>query len=137
MKCFFVISAILGNVFLLSAQDSWQVILNHRNVLTTSVSDETKNQKMVKAGDWRSAGYLEIKYKDKSHSNWKHLLEFTDENGTQIFTKDSVTARIPLKTLSKLYMGKKELRIYMMTNPPNPMMAAPSKRVHLVTLKLP
>jgi ligand-binding SRPBCC domain-containing protein len=137
MKPFLIIIAILGNVLLLSAQDSWQVILNHRNVLTTSVSDESKNQKMVKTADWKSTGYLEIKYKDKSHSNWKHLLEFTDESGTQIFTKDSVTARVPLKTLSKLYMGKKELKIYMMINPPNPMMAAPSRRVHLVTLKLP
>ncbi|HEY9662185.1 MAG TPA: hypothetical protein V6C65_27335, partial [Allocoleopsis sp.] len=87
--------------------------------------------------DWKTTGYLDVKYNDKTRRNWKHLFEFTDENGTQVFTKDSIIAHVPLKTLTKMMAGKKQLKIYMMINPPDPMMAAPSRRVHLATLKLP
>ena len=96
------------------------------------------NIKKINSTDWKKNGYLEVSYKETTPSTWLHSLQFTDDTGNQLLIKDSVTAaKIPIAVLRRLFAGKKQLKIYMLINPPNPMMMAPSRMIHLATLKLP
>lgn len=143
-KIFFAFSFLLLH-FMLSAQlvppqreDSWKISLNKIAVLSSSESNELLNTKKIKSTDWKKNGYLEVNYKEVNPSTWLHSLQFTDELGNQLLIKDSTTAaKIPTAILRKLFAGKKQLKIYMVINPPNPMMAAPSRMLHLGTLRLP
>ncbi len=119
-------------------EDSWKISLNKKTVLISSQSDELRNIKKISSAEWKKNGYLEVIYKEKTPSNWIHNLQFTDEQGNPLLEKDSTfTAKIPTATLRKLFAGKKQMKIYMVINPPNPMMMAPSRMIHLVTLRLP
>lgn len=138
MKRFITIITLLTSTIFASAQDSWKISLNKITVLTSNKSDDLLNVKKVKTTEWKKNGYLEVIYKEANPSTWLHALQFTDELGNQLLVKDSVTsAKIPIAALRKLFAGKKQLKIYMLINPPNPMMMAPSRMIHLITLKLP
>jgi hypothetical protein len=138
MKNFVTIFGLLITTLLASAQDSWKISLNKITVLTSSVSNELLNTKKIKSADWKKNGYLEVSYKETTPSNWLHSLQFTDETGNPLLVKDGVTAaKIPIATLRKLYAGKKQVKIYMVINPPDPKMMAPSRMLHLGTLRLP
>ena len=132
-----------GVIFLLllhimQAQDSWKIALNKKAILVSSESNELLNIKKINAADWKKNGYLEVIYKETNPGNWLHSLQFTDELGNQFLVKDStMTAKISIAALRKLFAGKKQLKIYMVINPPNPMMGAPSRMLHLGTLRLP
>jgi hypothetical protein len=121
----------------MQAQDSWKVTLNNKTLLSSSKSDETLNTKKVKSTDWKKNGFLEISYTETTPSSWLHSMQFTDELGNQLLTKDSVYAKIPTASIWKLMAGKKQLKIYMAISPSNPMIMAPSRLLHLCTLKLP
>jgi hypothetical protein len=122
----------------MQAQDSWKITLNKKTLLISSESNELVNIKKINSTDWKKNGYLEVSYKETTPGNWLHSLQFTDELGNQLLVKDSTTtAKIPIAALRKLFKGKKQLKIYMVINPPNPMMAAPSRMLHLGTLRLP
>ena len=126
------------STFFAAGQASWKISLNRITVLVSSESNELLNIKKIKSSDWKKNGYLEVSYKEITPSNWLHSLQFTDETGNQLLVKDGVTAaKIPIATLRKLYAGKKQVKIYMVINPPNPMMGAPSRMLHLGTLRLP
>jgi hypothetical protein len=119
----------------LMAQGSWQILVNRKLQISSSSSDENKNIKTIKSSDWKSSGYLDIRYKPEG--NHKYILQLTDEAGNEQWKINATSAKLKLSTLRKLFAGKKELKIYMILNPPNDMMAMPSKLVHLGTLKLP
>ncbi len=119
----------------LFAQGSWQILVNRKLQISSSVSDEKLNIKTIKSSDWKSSGYLNIRY--KPDGNHKYILQLTDEAGNELWKINTTTAKLKLSTIRKLFAGKKELKIYMILNPPNDMMAMPSKMVHLGTLKLP
>ena len=126
------------STFLAAGQDRWKISLNKITVLVSSESNELLNIKKIKSADWKKNGYLEISYKETTRSNWLHSILFTDDLGNQLLVKDSTTAvKIPIAVLRKLFAGKKQLKIYMVINPPNPMMGAPSRMLHLGTLRLP
>jgi hypothetical protein len=138
MKTFVAIFALVITTLAANAQDSWKISLNKITVLTAGESNELLNTKKIKSADWKKNGYLEVVYKESPPGNWLHSLQFTDETGNQLLVKDGVTAaKIPIATLRKLYAGKKQVKIYMVINPPNPMMGAPSRMLHLGTLRLP
>ena len=138
MKSFVIIFGLLITTLVANAQDSWKISLNKITVLTSKESNELLNTKKIKSADWKKNGYLEVSYKETTPSNWLHSLQFTDETGNQLLVKDRATAaKIPIATLRKLYAGKKEIKIYMVINPPNPMMGAPSRMLHLGTLQRP
>ncbi len=138
MKSFVTIIALLMTTLFAGAQNSWKISLNKKTVLTSNESNELLNTKKIKQTDWKKNGYLEVSYKETNHSTWLHSLQFTDELGNQLLVKDSViAAKIPIAVLRKLFAGKKQLKIYMIINPPNPMMGAPSRMLHLGTLRLP
>lgn len=120
------------------AQTSWQLVLHKKNLLIGKEVSEEKNVKLLRSSDWKKNGYLEINYREEQPSSWIHNLKFLDENEQEILSKDStLSTRINTKTLRSLFAGKKEIKIYMMILPPDPMMAAPARRIHLATLKLP
>lgn len=138
MKNFVAIIALLISTFFAAGQDSWKISLNKITVLVSSESNELLNTKKIKSTDWKKNGYLEVIYKETTPSNWLHSIQFTDETGNQLLIKDNVTAaKIPIAALRKLFAGKKQIKIYMVISPPNPMMMAPSRMLHLGTLRLP
>ncbi len=128
----------MASAGLANAQNSWKVVLHKKILLTSTVVSEEKNVKSIKSSDWKKAGYLEVEFKEAPPSGWLHSLRFMDEKGNEMLVRDSVTsAKISTVTLRKLFAGKKQVKIIMMISPPNPMMMAPSRLIHLVTLKLP
>jgi beta-lactamase class A len=138
MKNFLMMISFMSITPINQAQNSWKISLNRITVLTSSESNELVNIKKINSTDWKKNGYLEVVFLETTPSNWLHSLQFTDENGNQLLIKDSTTtAKIPIAALRKLFAGKKQLRINMVINPPNPMMMAPSRMLHLGTLKLP
>ncbi|MBL0233734.1 MAG: hypothetical protein IPQ08_08710 [Chitinophagaceae bacterium] len=134
MKLLSLISLMFFSSNLL-AQGSWQIIVNRKLQISGSISDENKNVKTIKSSDWKSGGYLDIRYKPQG--NYKFVLQLTDETGNEQWKIDTTSAKLKLSTIRKLFAGKKEMKIYMILNPPNDMMMAPSKILHLGTLKLP
>ncbi len=138
MKNFVALIILLMSTLFTNGQDSWKITLNKTTVLSSSKPDELLNSKKIKSTDWKKNGYLEVSYNETTPSNWRHSIQFADEKGNPVLTKDSTTAaKIPTATLRKLFAGKKQIKIYMVTDPPNPMMMAPSRMIHLATLRLP
>ena len=136
MKVWALIAVLLFSASL-QAQESWQVILNRKTLISSSVSNETKNTRIVKLADWKSTtGYLEIRFREKNPSKWAHFIQLADENENELWKIDSTVAKAKLSTIRKLFNGKKQMKIYMIINPPENIMA-PSRRIHLATLKLP
>jgi len=122
----------------LGQETSWRILVNNKTIISSHVSDESVNIKPVRSSEWKKSGYLEVNYKDQPVSNWKHSLRFADEQGNELLVKDnSKSAKVTLASLRKLFTGKKQLKVYIVISPPNQMMAAPTRMVHLGTLKLP
>jgi hypothetical protein len=120
------------------SQDSWRVTLHKKLLVTGNSSMENIVPKTIRSADWKKSGYLEVKYKESQTSSFLHRIRFTDELENELFAKDSIlSVKISTSSLRKLFAGKKQVRIYMVLSPPNPMMAMPSRMVHLATLKLP
>lgn len=138
MKNFVALITLLTSTHFAMGQNTWKISLNKTTVLVSSESDELLNIKNIKSTDWKKNGYLEVNYKETTQGSWLHSVQFTDELGNQLLIKDSsTTAKIPIAALRKLYAGKKQVKIYMVISPPNPMMMAPTRMLHLVTLRLP
>ncbi|MGQ0738899.1 MAG: hypothetical protein ACT4OJ_07575 [Bacteroidota bacterium] len=138
MKKICILATLMMATGLIHAQESWQVILHKKVVLTGKEISEEKNIKPVTSADWKKNGWLEVNFKEEPKTTWRHSIQFTDENGTQLLIRDSVTfTKVATSSLRKLFAGKKQVKIYMIISPPNPMMLAPTRMKHLVTLKLP
>ena len=126
------------STFFAAGQYSWKITLDKVTLLVSNESNEIRNIKKIKSTDWKKKGYLAISFKEATPSTWTHSIQFTDDAGNQLLIKENtMSAKIPLATLRKLYAGKKQMKIYMLINPPNPMMMAPSRIVHLGTFLLP
>lgn len=138
MKKILAVLTILFFAAAVSAQNSWSVVLHKKVLLIGKTGDEQKNVKLIRSSDWKKNGYLEIRFKEDQPSSWHHSLRFTDEAGNEHLVKDScVTARISTSSLRKTFAGKKQVKIYMMIAPTDPMSMAPARRFHLATLQLP
>ena len=126
------------STFFAAGQYSWKITLDKSTLLVSNESNEITNIKKIKSADWKKKGNLDISFKEATPSDWPHSIQFTDDMGNPLLVKDNtMTAKIPLATLRKLYAGKKQMKIYMVINPPNPMMLAPSRMLHLGTFLLP
>ena len=119
----------------LLAQGSWQISVNRKLQVSSSTSDEQLNKKTLHSADWKSTGYIDIRYKPEG--THKYILQLTDEVNNELWKIDTTSVKLKLSLIRKLFAGRKELKIYMILNPPNDMMTIPSRIVHLVTLKLP
>ena len=112
--------------------------MNNKLLISSHVSDEKVNVKAIKSSEWKKNGWLEVNYKETTKSTWHHSLRFSDEAGNELLVKDNVTsAKITLSSLRKLFTGKKQLNIYIVIAPSDPMIMAPARMIHLGTLKLP
>ena len=133
---FLIMSILLGS--LTGSPDSWRIVLNGKLLLSSHESNEAVNIKLIKSSEWKKNGYLEVIYNEAVPSTWIHALQFTDENGVELLVKDNVkNIKISTSTLRKMLLGKKQLKIYMVISPPNKLMMAPTRMIHLGTLKLP
>lgn len=120
------------------AQDSFQVVLHKKIVMSSAEFSAEKNVKLIKSTDWKKNGYLEVTYKVASQSAlWSYKLQFADEKGNMLMEKDSSYAKLSTQSLRKLFAGKKQIIISIITGPKDPMMMAPAKMKQLATLKLP
>jgi hypothetical protein len=120
------------------SQDSWRITLHKKLMVTGNSSMETVNPKAIRSGDWKKPGHLEVSYKEAQSGSLLHRIRFTDEMDNELLAKDStLKVRISTTSLRKLFAGKKQVKIYMVISPPNPMMGMPSRMIHLATLKLP
>lgn len=138
MKKFFILITLLFLAAGLSAQDSWRLVLHKKLLLTGKGENEEKNVRLIRSADWKKSGYLEVSYKEEHPSSWHHSIRFADEQDNELLVKDSViSARVPTASLRKIFAGKRQVKIYMIIAPSDPMIMAPARRIHLATLKLP
>ncbi len=120
------------------AQDSFQVVLHKKIVMSSAEFSAEKNVKLIKSSDWKKNGNLEVTYKVASPSAlWSYKLQFADEKGNMLLQKDSSYAKITTQSLRQLFAGKKQIIISIMIGPKDPLMMAPAKMKQLATLKLP
>lgn len=80
-------------------------------------------------------------YKEaKPAAGWIRSLMFFDENDNDLLRKDSISAttKIDNAAIKQLFAGKKKIRIYTISLPTDPNLAARIRvrRVHLCTLEL-
>ena len=138
MKLLITIMSLFFAAAPLQAQDSWRIVMNSKLLISSHVSDEKVNVKAIKSSEWKKNGWLEVNYKETTKSSWHHTLRFTDEAGNELLVKENETsAKITLSSLRKLFIGKKQLKIYIVISPSDPMIMAPAYIIHLGTLKLP
>lgn len=120
------------------AQDSFQVVLHKKIVMSSAEFSAEKNVKLIKSSDWKKNGNLEVTYKVASPSAlWSYKLQFADEKGNMLLQKDSSYAKITTQSLRQLFAGKKQIIVSIMIGPKDPLMMAPAKMKQLATLKLP
>lgn len=123
---------------LIYAQHSWNILLHKKVLLAGKEANEEKNVKPVKSSDWKKSGYLEVYFKEEEPSNWNHSLRFSDELGNELLVKENVlSTKVSTSSLRKIFAGKKQVKIYMVIAPSDPMIMAPVRMIHLATLKLP
>ncbi|MFM2139453.1 MAG: hypothetical protein RJA57_1760 [Bacteroidota bacterium] len=138
MKWFCTLFLLLTGPTFLRAQQSWHIVLNKKVILSATESDETMHVVSLSATDWKRNGYLDVTYREKAVSQWHHSIRFSDETGTERLVRDSATSvRIPMSMLRNSFAGRKQILIHITIAPPDPMMMAPVRRIHLATLKLP
>lgn len=122
-------------------QDSWKVVLNKKQLLKANTESETVNSKKVNRSLFKQPSYLEITYTQKQvTAGWTRSLLFFDENDTELYRKDKVkgTMKISNSILLKLFSTKKNIKIYTISTPTDPSIAATVRirRVHLCTIDL-
>lgn len=121
-----------------AAQNSWKITMNKKVILSASAESEEKNRLSVSSSDWKAAGTLEVEYSDNPSSAWLHSIHFMDENRNDILVRDSTKKmQVNLSELRKAFSKHKEMKIYLMISPPDPLMMAPTRLIHLATIKLP
>lgn len=141
MKKILAIVAILFSGLFGHAQDHWKIKLNGKVLLSSSDENESLNKRKVKKTEWKKQGTLDILYKEVPvKAGWHRSLLFMDETENELTRKDSIkaTTRIQLAQLRKLFEGKKKVKIYTISLPDDPALAATIRvrRVHLCTLEL-
>jgi hypothetical protein len=138
MKKAFILVIMIMSAGLIHAQNSWNIVLHKKVLLTGKEANEEKNVKLVKSSDWKKTGYLEVYFKEEQPSTWNHSNRFSDELGNELLVKDKVlSTKISTASLRKTFAGKKQVKIYMVIAPSDPMIMAPARMIHLATLKLP
>jgi hypothetical protein len=122
--------------------DSWKIKWHKRTIVETGKEDEMVNKKTVKKGELDNDYCLEITYKESSpqkEKEWKRSFLLFDENDNELIRKDSTrNVLIPASELKTLFGDKTKIRIYTVTLPTDPNMAASIRvrRVHLATIEL-
>lgn len=144
-KLFLLLSFICINMLSQSQSlkaDAWIIKWNNKTILETGKENQSLNTKKIKKTDLDKKYCLEITYKEADRTkekDWNRSFLIYGETDNEIFRKDSTrNAKIPAIELKKLFGDQKKIRIYTMTIPTDPNLAARVRvrRVHLCTLEL-
>ena len=141
MKRLYWILIFFFSTMFANAQNSWKIKLNGKLVLAATAEDEAKNISKIKKTELNTKGSLDVLYKtSKPSAEWIRSLMFYGETDNEVFRKDSVTAttQIKLTKIKELFGAGKKIRIYTISIPADPNLAARVRvrRVHLCTLEL-
>ena len=147
MKHFFLgLLAVTG--FLLAAAqsapktDTWSIKLNGENVFTASKENETANTVKIAARDLvKKNSCVEINYVPAlANAGWSRSIMLYDENDNELLNKkmSGDSLYIAGSEWKKLATQKKKIKIYTISLPDDPKLAATVRvrRVHLCTLEL-
>jgi hypothetical protein len=139
MKIIFLAAIVLVSNRPVQAQDSWKIKWNNKTILSANKEDEAANIRSIKLSDWKKNGNLEIIYKEEIPDTilWHSFILFDEEDHQLLSREKTLTAKISIQSLRKLFAGKKQIKIYSIVSPRNPMIALKILRIHLCTLQLP
>jgi hypothetical protein len=124
---------------MVSAQDSWKVVLNGKNSLSTSTESEEKNVVNVKASDLSKKNDFVIAYTQKEkNADWQRSIIAVDENDHELLNKQTDKLKIKNSELQALFKKSNKIRFYTISLPKDPAKRAVVRvrRVHLCTLVL-
>jgi len=138
MKILLLIMVSLTSLLAQSQSNGWEITLNNRIFLEIPAEIEKAPVRRISKSEWIKKGSLEIKYYNTEKNSWKRSFSLTDQLENEMLVAENTSyVKISLMKLRRLFKGKKEIRIYTTISPPNPLMGAPSRRIHLCTLRLP
>ncbi len=139
MKTILLIAIFFFNQKIVFSQDSWTIKWNKKTILFASKEDEVANTRLIKHSGWKKNGNLEIIYTEAETDTilWHSFLLLDEEDHQLLSREKTLTAKIAIPLLRKLFAGKKQIRIYTIVSPRNPKFAVKIRRVHLCTLQLP
>ena len=120
------------------AQTQWKILLNNQVILSADSENEARNKVIIPASAWKSSGTLEVDFQGSPKPAWLHSIHITNMEGVDKLVRDSTRhSQFSVATIKKALGGIKIFKILMVISPPDPLMMAPTRMIHLATLKLP
>ena len=117
--------------------DKWQIKWNGKAILSTAAESEKDNVRKV---DFNENTVLALSYKEATpKADWARSFLLFDEGDNELLRKENVSmTKIGSEELKKAIGNNKTIRIYTISLPTDPQMAAQVRvrRVHLCTLVL-
>ncbi len=123
------------NIF---SQDKISVTINNKMRGETAVG-EGPYVLTVNRSKYRNISKLVLRYKVQTTSPYKRTIEVTDADENSIYTlvegKNGIY-NINVSVIKKKLLNQKTIKVFLMENPANSMMAMPSRRKLLIELHL-
>lgn len=138
MKLFLVLLLSLTS-FSVFAQNSWKVCFDKKTLLSTSEESEEKNIIKISAADLKKYKNFTISYKqEEPQKGWRRTISFYDDNNNELSKQTGNRFTIKSGTLKNLFQTSKIIKVYTVSLPTDPNLAAQVRvrRVHLCTLVL-
>jgi hypothetical protein len=129
----------LSLAFFASAQDSWKVVHNGKEKLSTGVERPDGNVVTVNRVDLSKTGTFLIKYTEKEpQTGWTRTIAMVDKGENELHTHAGNLFTISNANLKKLFNKVNTIYVYTWARPNDPELAARIRirRVHLCTIKL-
>ncbi|MBC7949742.1 MAG: hypothetical protein H7Y42_17790 [Chitinophagaceae bacterium] len=123
-------------------EDGWKIKWNKKTILEASSENEKANTRKLRKADLQKNYTLDIYYKEgnaKNQAEWKRSFLFFDDKDNQLLDKpEAGHVRLTSALLRKLFKNSKKIKIYTLSIPTDPDVAARVRvrRVHLATLEL-
>lgn len=122
-------------------ENSWTVKWNKKVLLTATGENENANTRKLKKTELSKKYFLEIIYKEADPvkaKEWKRSFLFFGDTENELLRKDStLNVKIAATELKRIFGKQKRIRIYTLSIPTDPDLAARVRvrRVHICTLK--
>lgn len=120
-------------------QDSWKVCFDKKNLLETSEENEEKNLLKISAADLKKYKSFIISYTEtEPQKGWRRTIAIYDTNDKELSKQTGNKLTLKSSTVKNLLQTSKTLKIYTVSLPTDPNLAAQIRvrRVHLCTLVL-
>lgn len=121
------------------AQNSWKVCFDKKTLLSTAEEDDVKNLIKVAASDLTKHKSVVVKYLEtEPQKDWERTITAYDENDEELSKQTGNKFSLSSAILKKLLHSSRAIRIYTVSLPTDPNVAAQIRvrRVHLCTLVL-